>query len=72
MANRKDSKPRNVGVQLAVDKAGGTYALAERCAVSQPTVMKWVFTSCPPARAVQIEQETGVPREVIRPDIFKK
>lgn len=72
MANRKEFKQRNTGVQLAIDKVGGTYALAKLCNVAQPTVVKWALTSCPASRAVQIEQKTGVSREVIRPDLFKK
>lgn len=72
MNKRTEGKPKNNGVQTAVDIVGGTYALAKLCGVAQPTVMKWIYTSCPAERAVQIEIKTGVQRELIRPDVFRK
>lgn len=71
-------KSDNPGVADAIKKSGDkgkpgtTYTLAEKCGVKQPTVMHWLQESVSGERAVQIEQVTGVPRERIRPDLFKK
>lgn len=61
----------NNGVKRAMDKVGGSYVLARLCGVSQPAVMKWLRVNCPAERAVQIEEQTGVSRIFIRPDLFK-
>jgi len=63
---------RNKGVVKAIREAGGQSALARLCGCAQSTVWEWANRQCPPSRAVQIEEVTGVSRSEIRPDIFKK
>ena len=65
-----ETREPNSGVQLAIEVAGTQEALAELCGVRQPSVYHWLYRSCPPVRAVQLENVTGVPRELIRPDLF--
>lgn len=75
MARRGRRRTRtggNPGVLTAIDRVGSTRALAGACGVSQPTVIKWLYRNCPPERALQIEQVSGVSRDDLRPDIFKK
>lgn len=45
--------------------------LAERCGVSEPTVSRWVRGgSIPAERVLTVEKITGVPRHVLRPDVY--
>jgi DNA-binding transcriptional regulator YdaS (Cro superfamily) len=69
---RRSKDNGNPGVITAIDRVGSTRALAGACGVSQPTVIKWTYKNCPPERAIQIESVSGVARDAIRPDIFKK
>lgn len=65
----------NVGVQKAVDFAGGQTALANLCGVKQAHVWKWLrMKQIPAERAIQIETATKghVTRQELRPDIFDK
>ena len=43
-------------------------AIAEACEVSADAIRKW--PKVPPTRVVTVERITGIPRHVIRPDIF--
>ena len=44
--------------------------LARKCSVDKSTVTRWVERGVPLVRVFQIEKETGIPREKIRPDFF--
>lgn len=66
------------GLFLARDRAGGTWA-ALAAAVSRvpgaaPVTRQgawwWSRAGVPADRAVQIEEATGIPRSVLRPDLF--
>lgn len=72
MWKRNRNRTHNRGVQLAIERAGSSKALAARCGVTQPAIMGWLYVNLPAERAVQIEAATNVPREVLRPDIFNK
>ncbi len=56
------------GLQQAIDAAGGVTELARRIGVSQPSVSNW--TRVPSERVVSVEAVTGVPRQVLRPDLY--
>lgn len=67
---KKGDRIYNRGVQRAIEEAGSQQALAEALGVEQPAIYYWLYTTCPPERAIQIEKLYGVPRREIRPDIF--
>jgi TorA maturation chaperone TorD len=56
------------GLQQAIRAAGGVTELARRIGVAQPSVSKW--TRVPSERVVSVEAATGVPRRVLRPDLY--
>lgn len=78
MAVRKKKKggfpPRpedqNPGVAKAIERAGSQKQLAEMMGVDQPLITHWLYRSCPPVRAKQIEEKLGVSRKEICPEIF--
>lgn len=67
-----DAKPdtRNQGIIEAIRTAGSQQALAQAIGVTQGAVSYYLRGRVPALRAVQIEKATGVPRAVIRPDLF--
>jgi DNA-binding transcriptional regulator YdaS (Cro superfamily) len=52
----------------AIKMAGGYRALARAAGVSHQSVMKW--KRVPPGRVLAVEELTGIPRHVLRPDIY--
>jgi TorA maturation chaperone TorD len=56
------------GLQQAIHAAGGVTELARRIGVSQPSVSNW--TRVPSERVVSVEAATGVPRQILRPDLY--
>lgn len=64
-------RKKNRGIAQAIKIAGGQYQLAKALGVKQPSVNYYLHTNCPAEKAVEIESLTKVPREKIRPDIFK-
>lgn len=56
------------GLQQAIRAVGGVTELARRIGVSQPSVSNW--TRVPSERVVSVEAATGVPRQVLRPDLY--
>lgn len=44
--------------------------LARKLKVDKGTVTRWAQGSVPLTRVFQIERETGIPREELRPDFF--
>ena len=58
----------------AIEYAGGSSALARRIGVSPSAVTNWskLVKRISPENAVRIENVTGIPREEIRPDLFRK
>jgi len=56
------------GLQQAIRAAGGVTELARRIGVSQPSVSNW--TRVPSERVVSVEAATGVPRQILRPDLY--
>jgi TorA maturation chaperone TorD len=59
---------REQGLQQAIDAAGGVAALARKLGIAQPSVSNW--TRVPAERVIGVEALTGVPRGVLRPDLY--
>ncbi len=56
------------GKQAAIDAAGGVVALSLKLGLSRGAASQW---SCIPSKhVVHVEEITGVPREVLRPDLY--
>jgi TorA maturation chaperone TorD len=61
---------RDLGLQQAIQAAGGVSELARKIGISQPSVSNW--SRIPAERVVSIEEATGVGRAVLRPDLFRE
>ena len=59
---------RDPGVEEAVRAMGGVGALARGLGISQPSVSSW--RRIPAARVLEVEALTGIPRAVLRPDLY--
>lgn len=55
------------------ESVGGATALAERLGVRQSVVSNWKSRGRIPAeRVVEVERITGIPREALRPDLYRR
>jgi TorA maturation chaperone TorD len=59
---------RGRGVEEAVRAMGGVGALARGLGISQPSVSSW--RRIPAERVLDVEALTGIPRTVLRPDLY--
>jgi TorA maturation chaperone TorD len=59
---------RDRGLTEAIRVAGGVGALARKIGIAQPSVSNW--SRIPAERVIAIEDATGVPRTVLRPDLY--
>jgi len=57
------------GLQRAIEKAGSARKLAVLLGISHQAILKWA--SVPPHQIVAVEAATGVPREELRPDLYR-
>lgn len=64
MTTAADQNP----VKLAVDGAGGTTALAKALNIRSQAVSQW--TRIPAERVIEVEKASGVPRHLLRPDLY--
>lgn len=55
--------------KTALEVRGAASALARELKISRAAVAKW--ERVPAERVVDVERITGIPREVLRPDIFR-
>jgi DNA-binding transcriptional regulator YdaS (Cro superfamily) len=55
-------------VRRAVDAAGGATALAAALGIKPPSIYSW--RRVPAERVIEVERVTGIPRTVLRPDIY--
>lgn len=55
---------------LLAEKGHRLSDLAKKCGVYRSTVTRWADRGIPLVRVFQIEKETGIPREKLRPDFF--
>jgi TorA maturation chaperone TorD len=60
---------RDQGLEQAIRTAGGVRELSRLLGISQPAVSNW--KRVPADRILQVEAVTGVPRAVIRPDLYE-
>lgn len=59
---------RDEGLEQAIAAAGGVGALARALGIAQPSVSGW--RRIPSERVIAVEELTGVPRGVLRPDLY--
>jgi TorA maturation chaperone TorD len=59
---------RDLGLQKAIDAAGGVSELARKIGIAQPSVSNWLRV--PVERVASVEAITGIDRALLRPDIF--
>jgi DNA-binding transcriptional regulator YdaS (Cro superfamily) len=59
-------------LKAAVTRSGSQSAFARLCGVSQTAVWKWLQSGkrLPAEHVLIVEQETGVSRHLLRPDIY--
>lgn len=58
------------GLDEAIRAAGGITELARRIGISQPSVSNW--SRVPAERVLSVEAATGVPRALLRPDLYEE
>src|SRR5262245_66686410 len=61
---------RDTGLDEAIRAAGGVGALARKIGIAQPSVSNW--SRVPAERVIAVEAATGVPRAVLRPDLYRE
>jgi DNA-binding transcriptional regulator YdaS (Cro superfamily) len=61
---------KDPGLQAAIDAVGGLRALARLLGISASAIAQW--RRVPAHRIVEIELGTGVPREILRPDLYRR
>jgi DNA-binding transcriptional regulator YdaS (Cro superfamily) len=54
----------------AIRSHGGYAEVARVLGVTRQTIYKWVERRVPAERVSEVEWLTGIPREILRPDIF--
>ena len=59
---------RDPGLEHIIQTAGGVRGLSRLLGISQPAISSW--KRVPADRILQIEAVTGIPRHVIRPDLY--
>ena len=57
------------GLQKAIAAAGSQSELARRLGITPQAVQRWC--SIPARHIIAIERVTGVPREVLRPELYR-
>jgi len=58
------------GLNRAIKEAGGVTALAQALRVNRQAIYQW--RAIPANRVIEIEGVTGVPREELRPDLYRR
>ncbi|WP_050421072.1 Cro/CI family transcriptional regulator [Bradyrhizobium tropiciagri] len=61
---------RDVGLERAIDAAGGVAELARKIGIAQPSVSNW--NRVPAQRVIAVEAVTGVSRKLLRPDLYNE
>ena len=57
------------GKAAAIKAAGGVRALARALGIKHASIVGW--SEIPAGRLVDVERVTGVPREILRPDLYR-
>jgi DNA-binding transcriptional regulator YdaS (Cro superfamily) len=63
------NEQRSDGLRLAIEAAGSVSALARALGLSQQALWEW--RRVPSHRILQVEAITNVPREKLRPDLYR-
>lgn len=58
------------GLAKAIERAGSREALGRLLGISRQAIWKW--HQVPARQIIAIEKATGVPREQLRPDLYRK
>ena len=58
------------GLKTAIESVGGVQALASLLGLNRQSIYEW--RRVPGKRIIQIEKVTGVPRDVLRPDLYEE
>jgi DNA-binding transcriptional regulator YdaS (Cro superfamily) len=58
------------GLILALEAAGGLRSLARLLGITHQAIAQW--KRVPAERLLEIERATGVARETLRPDLYRK
>lgn len=61
---------RNPIIFKAAQKLGGIVAMSQALGLSRGAASQW--TEIPIDHVAKLERLTGIPREVLRPDIFRR
>lgn len=64
-----ERRQAEAALELAYDKAGGKAALARALDIKRQSLQQW--SVCPADRVADVEKATGVPRQALRPDVFR-
>lgn len=60
------------GLKIAIRRAGGLRALGRKLGISYQSIQKWVeINKVSEDWLIEVERVTRVPREKLRPDLFK-
>jgi transposase-like protein len=57
------------GLRLAIEQGGGINALARKLGMTPSALFEW--RRVPSHRILQVEAVTGIPREKLRPDLYR-
>jgi DNA-binding transcriptional regulator YdaS (Cro superfamily) len=60
----------DAGLRMAIQAAGTRYRLAKLLGLTHVSVLQWARV--PVGRVLQVEQVTGVPREKLRPELYRQ
>jgi DNA-binding transcriptional regulator YdaS (Cro superfamily) len=58
------------GLRHALETAGGTHELSRLLGISPKAIEQW--HRVPAERVLELENATGVRREVLRPDLYRR
>jgi len=60
---------KEIGLQIAIKAAGSMRGLARLLGIAPQSIVRWK-SGIPAERIVEVERVTGVPRAVLRPDLY--
>jgi len=61
----------NIALKVAIRRAGGMGALARKLSINYQTIQYWLEAGISDKWIVEVEKITKVPREQLRPDLFR-
>jgi DNA-binding transcriptional regulator YdaS (Cro superfamily) len=61
---------KDPGLSKAIEAAGGVRALARALKCAHTSILQW--TKVPYRRLLDVERVTGMPREELRPELYRK